>query len=98
MGKVWQSLKCVLVLLLATVWLLTMAHTVACHSENVMCGHDGCPESAVCTCVCHIAYEHTSSDPTCTAMTETAFVPSLDETIRGLLLPCDIFRPPLANS
>lgn len=98
MRKVVHILARLTILFCATVWLLTIAHTAISHSENAMCGHNGCSESVVCTCVCHIAYEHISSDPTCMAMTETAFVPSLDETICGLLLPCDIFRPPLANS
>lgn len=93
-----HSLKSVLVLLLAAVWLLTLSHTVVCHSENAMCGHDGCSESTVCSCACHAAYEPVCDAPFCAVTIETVFVPSSNETIRGLLLPCDIFRPPLAHS
>jgi len=87
-----------MVLLFATAWLDTMSHTVVCHSDNAMCGHDGCSESIVCTCACHIAYESVSDETLCVATIETVFIPSPNETICGLLLPCDIFRPPLAQS
>lgn len=95
----WHNLKRVAILLCAAVWFQTVAHTVVCHSDNALCGHDECSESTVCACACHIAYECTFADePICPVATEAYFVPSSDETVCGILLPCDIFRPPLAQS
>lgn len=71
---------------------------VVCHSDNAMCGHDGCAESTVCSCACHTAIAPLPDAPLfTTTRTETVWVPASDETIRALLLPNDIFRPPLTK-
>ena len=88
----------VTVLVLAAVWLQTVAHTVVCHSDNALCGHDGCSESTVCTCFCHMAFEPANDAPLFIGQPPLILIPASDETIRGLLLPDDIFRPPLTNS
>jgi len=98
MNKVWKSLGRLMVLLLAAVWLHTVAHTATCHSDNALCGHDGCSESTVCTCFCHAAIEPTSEQSFSLEQPITVWVPSFDETTLALLLPDDIFRPPLTNS
>ena len=87
-----------MVLLLAAVWLHTVAHTAACHSDNTLCGHDGCAESTVCTCFCHAAVEATAEMSFFLEQPITFWAPSFDETTLALLLPDDIFRPPLTNS
>lgn len=98
MYKVLHIVKCLVVIAVAAVWFQNAAHTVICHTDNALCGHDGCSESTVCSCICHAAYEPVDDAPVCVDRVETAFVPSPDETIRALLLPNDIFRPPLTNS
>jgi len=87
-----------MVLLCVAAWFLTVAHTVVCHSENAMCGHDGCSESTVCLCPHHVAIASDSDLIVGAVETAPLAVLSSDETVLGLLLPCDIFRPPLTNS
>lgn len=98
MKKVWHSFLRVLALVTVAVWFLTSAHTVLCHSDNALCGHDGCSDSTVCSCVCHIVFESSDEAPLFVDHPVAALIPSPDETIRGLLLPSDIFRPPVTNS
>jgi len=86
------------ILLLVSVWFGTVAHTAVCHSENAWCGHDGCSESTVCSCFCHNAIEPFADMPACVEQRETVWIPVSNETIHALLLPDDIFRPPLTNS
>jgi len=96
MKKVWHIFGRVTVLLLAALWLQTTVFAVECHGDNTLCENSG-PE-AVCTCDCHKAFEPAVDSPVYIGLPTRALVPALDETIRGLLLPDDIFRPPLANS
>jgi len=98
MKKVWNIFKRVTVLVLAAVWLQTVAHTVVCHSDNALCGHDGCSESTVCTCFCHMAFEPANDAPLFIEQPTLVPISSSNETISGLLLTADIFRPPLTNS
>ena len=99
MEKVWHSFLRFLSLVTIAVWFLTTAHTVVCHSDNALCGHDGCSESTACTCACHIVFEPADEAPVpIDQPSDTVLIPSLDETIRSLLLPNDIFRPPLTVS
>ena len=99
MEKVWHSLGRFLILVLAAVWFQTASHTAICHSDNTLCGQDGCAESTACTCVCHTVCMPTDEVPVFDVLPPvTVLIPSPDETPRGLLLPTDIFRPPLTNS
>lgn len=86
------------VMLCAIVWFATVAHTVVCHSENAMCGHDGCSESTVCLCLHHMDLAPEAEPILCEDCASPLPVLPADETVLGLLLPCDIFRPPLTNS
>ncbi len=85
------------VLLLAVVWFQTTAHLVVCHRDSALCGQDGCEESAVCTCHGHAAIEPVAEVSFHIGQPVSVLVPATDETIRALLLPDDIFRPPLTN-
>ena len=84
------------VLLLATVWLQTVAHAAVCHGDDTRCDCDS--ETTVCTCICHIAFEPAPHASVYVEQPNTVLTPSSDDTIRSLLLPDDIFRPPLVNS
>jgi len=86
-----------MVFLCVAAWFLTVTHTVVCHSENAMCGHSGCSESTVCLCPHHVAITSDYDSTPCANNPLPPAVLPLDETIYGLLLPCDIFRPPLTN-
>ena len=98
MRKTLHILVRLAVIVCAATWFATVAHTMVCHSENAMCGHDGCTESTVCLCPHHVAIA-SEADPIIGAAEATPLaVLSTDETVLGLLLPCDIFRPPLTNS
>ena len=94
----WQIFRRMAVLLLVSVWFGMVAHTAVCHSENALCGHDGCSESTVCSCFCHNAIEPFADMSGYIEQRETVWVPVSNETILALLLPNDIFRPPLTNS
>ncbi len=96
MHKAWHILRRVTVLLLAVIWFQTTAHMVVCHSDNALCGHSG--SETVCTCDCHTVFESAADVPVYVEQPETLWGPSSDETTRSLLLPSDIFRPPLTNS
>jgi hypothetical protein len=98
MKKAWHSSRHVIVLMLTAVWFLTVAHTAVCHSENALSGHDGCAESTVCACFCHMAFEPCNVAPIYVGQPALVSVPSMDETVRRFLLPAAIFRPPLTNS
>lgn len=98
MGKGLHIAGKLVVLVLAALWLHAVAHVAVCHSENALCGHDGCTESTLHTCACHVAYEPFSAPPLVLEHVTTVLIPAADETIRALLLPADIFRPPLANA
>ena len=98
MKKGWQIFRRMAVLLLVSVWFGTVAHTVVCHSENAWCGHDGCSEATVCSCFCHQAIEPFADLSGPVEQGETVWISVSNETILALLLPSDIFRPPLANS
>lgn len=98
MKRFWHRFGRVVFALTTIVWLQLMAHIAACHSENVMCGHDGCTESTVCVCVCHTAIENLSEAVLVSPPEEPAPMIVTDESIRALLLPDDIFRPPLAQA
>lgn len=98
MKRFWHRFGRLALALTAAVWLQLMAHIAVCHSENVMCGHDGCTESTVCVCVCHTAIEPSPDIPSVSAPVSNVRIPVADESIRALLLPDDIFRPPLARA
>lgn len=98
MRAFFHILERVLLLACATAWLQTVAHTGVCHSDNALSGHDGCSESTVCSCVCHAAYEPADAAPIYVQQPCVVLLPTADEPLRGLLLPSDIFRPPLARS
>ena len=96
MRKVWYNLRRLTLLLLATAWLQTVAHATVCHGDDTRCDCDS--EATVCTCICHVACEPAPHVSFHVEQPNTVLIPSSDETIRSLLLPADIFRPPLANS
>lgn len=98
MKRFWLKFGRLALALTAAVWLQLMAHIAVCHSENVMCGHDGCTESTVCVCVCHIAIEPSHDIPAVAEPVMSVRIPVADESILALLLPDDIFRPPLAQA
>lgn len=98
MKRFWHKFGHLAVALTTIVWLQLMAHIAVCHSENVMCGHDGCTESTVCVCVCHSAIEPYAESLLVSSPEEAAPIIVTDESIRALLLPDDIFRPPLARA
>ncbi len=86
------------VLLFMAVWFQTAAHTVAYHSNNALCGDDDCSGSTVCSCICHSPILPEIETYVCVGLQQTVWAPPSDETILALLLPADIFRPPLTNS
>jgi hypothetical protein len=98
MSEFLHFLKRVLLLACAAAWFQTVAHTVVCHSDNALFGHDGCSESTVCSCVCHAAFEPADDAPLFVRQPCAVLLPTENEPLRGLLLPSDIFRPPLARS
>lgn len=97
MRKAFHILVRLAVIACAAVWFETVAHTVVCHSENAMCGHDGSSESTVCLCLHHVDLASDSDPSVCVEEAAPSVVLPADETVLGLLLPCDIFRPPLTN-
>ena len=100
MSRAWHILQRVIVVALAAISLLMAAHTLACHNENMLAGHDdeGCSATeCVCVCACHAALEPSSGLDLC--LPELLFVlPSEYVTLLGTSVPADIFRPPLAHS
>ncbi len=98
MRKLRHMLLRVVTVLTVAICFLLLAHTALCHSENVMCGHDGCTESIVCVCVCHTAIENQAEPVLVSPPEAPAPITVSDESARALLLPDDIFRPPLARA
>jgi hypothetical protein len=96
MARAWNKYLRVLTLVTVAVWFQTASHNVLCHSDNASC-EDSASET-VCSCICHSSIDLSGDLPACIVTIETAHVPSQDEILRALLLPTDIFRPPLTIS
>lgn len=95
MRKAWHILRRATVLLLAAVWFQATAHTLVCHSDSSSCEHAGA--ETLCSCVCHAAFEPADEVPFVVDQPETVLVPVADMATPGVLLPSDIFRPPLTS-
>ena len=96
MAQAWNRYLRVLTLVTVAVWFQTASHNVICHSDNALC-EDSASET-VCSCICHSSIDLSGDLPACIVTIETAHVASQDEILRALLLPTDIFRPPLTIS
>jgi len=96
MARAWNKYLRVLALVTVSVWFQTASHNVLCHSDNALC-EDSASET-VCSCICHLVIDRADDLPACIVTIETARIPSQDEILRALLLPTDIFRPPLTIS
>lgn len=83
-------------LLLLAFWFQTDARIVGCHGDNALCGSDA--SAAECACVCHDAFAPAANANVYLDRPKMERVSFSDETIRDLLIPNDIFRPPLTNS
>ncbi len=95
MEKAWYRFLRFLTLVTVAVWFLTVAHALIGHSDTASCDHSA--SETACSCVCHTAFEPADEAPVLIEQPITVFIPSPDEKICGLLLPDDIFRPPLTN-
>jgi hypothetical protein len=96
MAQAWNKYLRVLALVTVAVWFQTASHNVLCHSDNALC-EDSASET-VCSCICHPVIDRADDLPACIVTIETAHVASQDEILLALLLPTDIFRPPLTIS
>ncbi len=84
-------------MLLTAVWFASYLQTADCHSDNALCEHSGSSKT-VADCDCHPSFEPLSVFPVqfhC-RLTMRFYPPK--ETPYNLLLPDDIFRPPLTKS
>ena len=97
MKMAWHILRRMVILVLAAVWFETSAEAGGCQTDNELCGHSS-SATTVCDCDCHPAIEPLCETTVFVEHRKTGRVHSSDETIRDLLLPNDIFRPPLTNS
>jgi len=94
MKKAFYILRQLAVLLFAVVWFQMTTHIEICHSDEAACGHSD--TVTVCSCLCHVAcINHPVEASLPIEHHETIKIPSADEMNRGLLVPNDIFRPPL---
>jgi hypothetical protein len=96
MKKAFSIFRRLAVLLLVTAWFQASTHIDVCHSDDDACGHADSATS-VCSCLCHVAYINQVDEIEPTAHHEIILIPSTDQTDLGLLIPTDIFRPPLKS-
>ena len=92
MKGIWHSLKVVMMVALAALWLHMDAMEMTCHCDHDTDGHLSSATS--CLCVCHhvlgILFPSDSRSAPVTEVPTFDYMPP-----HGTPVPTDIFRPPL---
>ena len=91
-----QNLRRWAVLILAVLCSAASAQTVGWHDDNELCGHTD--SATVCDSDCHPAISPSTATTIQVQHHKTERVHAVNDAIRDLLLPNDIFRPPPTNS
>lgn len=86
------------VLVFMAVWFQTVTHVDVCHGGEASDEHgNACSGSIACSCVCHTPMAPVEEPVPCIVQTDEGGVEPMEQLVHTLLLPSDIFRPPVAH-
>jgi len=93
MKKVFYIFRRLALLLFAALWFQMITHIDICHSDDKCCQSES--HTSNCSCLCHTACINQAEPCLPVEHCEPVRIPSVRQSVRALLLPDDIFRPPL---